>query len=173
MSTASAETAAATARAAPRESLRAGAPPSSPAETTPYQSLGEIARAYRNDARTQLATAPEKGELDQSNRGEEVSLVTAEPIREPALTVEASSPAAHSASKSVPAVQLWLYVALRLRADRDHNDSVRFSGRSAAQSARRTSLRDGILRPGHCCLSSLGPIHHQTGQPKTGQGWER
>ena len=60
---------------------------------------------------------------------------------------------ASAVGEATPAVgsfydQLWLYVALQLRTVSDDNDSVRFSGKSAAQSARRTSLRDGILRPG-------------------------
>lgn len=42
---------AATSGAVPRDALAAEAPPSSSAETIRYQSLGEIARAYRRDVR--------------------------------------------------------------------------------------------------------------------------
>src|SRR5205807_354906 len=75
-----------------RDSLWAGAPESSSAETIPYKSLGEIARAHGNDASAQRTTVPEKGNLEERKRREEVERVKTQAVGAGMQTAIAKSP---------------------------------------------------------------------------------
>ena len=75
-----------------RDSLGAGAPESSSAETIPYKSLGEIARAHGNDASAQRTTVPEKGNLEERKRREEVERVKTQAVGAGMQTAIAKSP---------------------------------------------------------------------------------
>ena len=249
---ASAETAAAaTSAAGPRDSMGAGAPQTSSAETIPYQSLGEIARAHRNDARAQVTTVPEKGELEESKRSEEVehaktpaidavsaksaldgrtrvsvaaaapamvkksetlatrqstassaptkvpqtaknevtavpqaqpntikqgaSLVTAEPVHELALKVEASLPAPHTASPRVPAVQGPLRTEMLASANGAPKEQVAASPAASATlvpptSKPEPSLTVGLAVSRHLARSTTKRDNQKPARARKGDG---